>query len=256
MQNNVFTRLYDRLRIYDWFDKLELIFYASALLMIYSNKIFARELVLVLIFMFCSLGYIFMLNTVTDKKEDIASGKDRYHGASENMMRNAVIIILFLAISCSLLIWLWYRNTSTLIITSLILLLGTAYSIRPIRLKERGVLAPISTSIFMKVLPFLLLVSLIQVYSFIVFYLSLWLFLEGFRRGLSHQVKDYKDDVKQKISTLATKLGLEQGKQVRTAIKLSLFTLSFSSLLFFDFWLSILMIIGINLFKFRSGPYK
>jgi 4-hydroxybenzoate polyprenyltransferase len=256
MKDNITAKLYDRLRIYDWFDKLELLVFASTLLMIYSGKIFAKELALMLTFLFCLLSYSFTLNSVTDKKEDVASEKDRYHGASENMMRMMVFIILFSTITSSILIWFLYKNLSIIILTSLCLIIGTFYSLRPIRLKERGVLAPISTGLFMKVLPFLLLVVLIQVYGFIIFYLSLWLFLEGFRRGLSHQVKDYRDDVKQNISTLTTKLGLEQGKQIRAAIRLSLFAFSLSSLLFFDFWLSILMIIGINIFKFRSGPYK
>ena len=162
------VKMYNVLRIYDWFDKLELIVFDSTILMIYSSKIFIKELSLLLIFMFFLLGYIFVLNSVTDRKEDIASGKDRYFGTSEKIIKNTVIALLLLTIISSIFIWFLYSNIQSLLISFICIFLGTIYSTKPVRLKERDILALITTSLSMRVFPFLLLASLIQIYDFII----------------------------------------------------------------------------------------
>jgi 4-hydroxybenzoate polyprenyltransferase len=83
---------------------------------------------------------------------------------------------------------------------------ATAYSLKPIRLKERGFLGLIAAALPQSILPFIFFVFLTAVNEIAVF-LSIWLLLKQLLEELLHQKYDFEFDKKSKTKSFAISVG-------------------------------------------------
>jgi 4-hydroxybenzoate polyprenyltransferase len=178
-----------------------------------------------------TFGYV--VNDLTDINQDIRSGHYNIV-AGHNRFRRLGIIALFLLIG--ILPWAWLP-TSPLILVLLLLEYGLflAYSIPPLRLKTRGLLGPITDSLYAYVLPVTIATivgangDLNPALVTYILILAVWSFLFGIVGILKHQLFDYCRDRVDEILTFAVQKGWD--KAINSAIILAGFVFCFYLLL-------------------------
>ena len=93
--------------------------------------------------------------------------------------------------------------------------IGTAYSIKPFRLKERGKTGLLLVVMAQRVIPALMIFSAFDFfaqYEFIA--LTIYIFFRGFSSDVNHQVQDYDNDVKTSTETFAVQTGSSKARVV------------------------------------------
>src|SRR3989344_5531812 len=153
------TNYFNIYRVYDWYDKLELLTFISLLTGVSLSVNPIAPLVYTLVFTATSLAYGFILNSYTDRKEDIAVGKDRYFGQKEITIKIYTTLSLITSILLLLYFYIILRNywAFTVGFSSLVFL--TLYFIKPFRFKTHAFLA-FTVQFSLRVLPYVLFLTM------------------------------------------------------------------------------------------------
>lgn len=152
-------------------------------------------------------AYVSVINDLTDREEDLASGKDnRLRGKSATF----VALLLACCIVPGVAVSLYWRDDPLLL--SLYLAAWAAfslYSIPPFRLKKRGVLGLLADASGAHLFPTLLVVALVFRWRDVpvdpVWFaaVALWSLSFGLRGNLWHQLSDAENDQKVGLRTFA-----------------------------------------------------
>lgn len=144
-----------------------------------------------------------------DKEAKKLRGVMRLHN-----MAMAVILLILLSIYVFLLILLAHRRAAVSALGIVMVLSGFFYSSPPIRLKERGWLGIVSGSLIQRSLPLLLVFIILKNLTPTASLLVVLTFILGLKLMLIHQTEDYSADLRSKMKTVITNIGIERGKKI------------------------------------------
>lgn len=198
----------------EWFDsKLPFVVIAYFLLKLaYSEEDITAELALrVLAFSALGLGFGYAYNDWTDVELDRKAGKKN---SVAKLSLPKVILLLGGLIVCSLLsLWPLLGQSEVLGAVVLAYALAVAYSSPTVRLKERGWLGLISSSIAQRCLPcWILFAACGRITELTAIYLML-MFVVGLRWMVTHQMEDYENDQISQTLTYARRVGYSKAQK-------------------------------------------
>ena len=160
--------------------------------------------------MFLYLCFAYAVNDWADRQADLAAGKHRTFSSLPAGTVRAIVIALLVA---TLVVgYLLSRSWLYLSVLAFGLLLGLAYSARPLRFKGRGIWGVIIAPVLGKVIPVWL--ACIQYRRFGWYFLVIAL-AEGTKNAvdiLFHQIVDYENDRRSGINTFPVARGEEPAR--------------------------------------------
>ena len=161
---------------------------------------------------FAGVGYV--TNDLSDRKKDVLAQKEN---ALNKLSPWAIRGILIGCILVAILPWLYLPwDTYSLLLIGVEFSLFYLYAFPPFRLKERGILGLITDALYAHVVPailaswtFYLVIGKTykQFYLFLVILVA-WQLFSGIRNILSHQIKDYENDLLSGTNTWVTQKGI------------------------------------------------
>ena len=172
-----------------------------------SSLFFVLDFFAFFLFSVLSTTYGYLVNDLADRKLDLLHGKDNtFQG--DTPFKAAAIVLLFLTLS--ILFGLNFANRRFFLILWLCwIFLATFYSLKPIRLKERGKLGLILVVIAQRVLPTLIMFAAFRYYDWIdIAVFTTYIFLRGLSSDMNHQLEDYEKDISTGTDTYAARAGL------------------------------------------------
>jgi 4-hydroxybenzoate polyprenyltransferase len=156
-------------------------------------------------------GYVSLINDLTDREQDVASGKVNHQ---VNMPRGVVTVLFALCIVPGALIAYVWRHDAILLWLYLAAWISfSLYSIPPFRLKVRGVFGAIADTSGARLFPTMLLVVLTYrsagrpINPIWFASVAVWVFCYGLRQTLFHQVVDIENDHDADVRTFAQRHG-------------------------------------------------
>ena len=193
-------------RAREWYDT-KLITLLSIYL-IYAKQASLFSTILVWVFLAVSLSLGFVINNLSDRKIDVKVSKSHtYMPKGVATMATTVAVTTLLALS-----WGFGKEISV-VGTVGCLLIGISYSLKPLRLKERGFIGVVVGSLGQRILPIIPILPTVQMSS--ESYLMLVaIFFTGLRTMLIHQIKDYAEDKASDVQTFVTMWGRQETIQM------------------------------------------
>ncbi len=177
----------------------------------------------------CVANYGYALNEVFDLAEDRRGGR-KNAAAEMSRARMLAIVICSAALPCILAAWL--AGSAGLILTCCELLLPLAYSIPPLRLKERGWLGVSADATAAHVYPAVLALIIVSKQgSRFAFAAILWAAATGLRGILSHQLQSEEHDRDAGLLTVVHRIGHARIKAFVVFIILPVEIIAFAALL-------------------------
>lgn len=172
-----------------------------------------------------------LLNDLADVQQDVRS---KSHNLVASRGPFARIAIFATALGVGLVPWIWLPTTPAII--ALIAAeygLFAAYSLPPMRLKNRGILGPIADALYGYVIPNAVAVLVfaklgefaVPAWAMVVF--TVWCLLFGFERIVFHQLLDEPRDRIDGISTFVVAQGWRQAFDVMLRVVVPLETIAF-----------------------------
>ena len=186
-------------------ENLFLIFYIALRNQLYSGE-FMIDLFIFVTFSMFSTTYGYLINDLADKELDARHEKDNTF--KEDTAGKAVIIVsTFLGLSIAAGTRFIDKPLFILFWTSW-LFIATFYSLKPLRLKERGITGLLFVVIAQRVLPTLLVFSAFNYFEWVdVSIFTLYIFFRGLSSDLNHQLEDYRRDMNTGTETFAIQAG-------------------------------------------------
>lgn len=174
---------------------------------------FVVDLSLFLLFSIFSTTYGYLINDLSDMELDTIHGKNN---TFENDPKAKAILIVISFLVVSIIIGSRFIGNPLFMIFWLCWgLAATCYSLRPIRLKERGKAGLIVVVLAQRGLPALLMFSAFQHYNWVdVIVFSSYIFFRGLSSDLNHQLADYCNDSSTKTGTFAVTAGESKAQKV------------------------------------------
>jgi 4-hydroxybenzoate polyprenyltransferase len=169
-------------------------------------------------FSLSSTSYGYLINDFADRNLDARHGKPNTF-QNDSTLKALLVVILFAGISLALGLR-FAGNQLFLFLWIGWVFLATFYSLRPFRLKEKGVLGLFAVVAAQRVLPILITFAAFKYYGvsdIIIF--TCYVFFRGLSSDLNHQIEDYQKDSMTGTDTYAVENGL---KKARKAFRLSL----------------------------------
>jgi 4-hydroxybenzoate polyprenyltransferase len=204
-------------RLLEWADTLLFFCIACVAYTIYTGVFF--DLYFIMVYVIASAIYGFGINSLADSKADRAVGKNKdFNRLSRKSTFIFIIISGLIILFMPFYLWGIYVGFYSIIIFFLI----NAYSVRPLRLKERGLIGIIVSSSCRGMLPLFILSFLMESHHNILLYLGIWLFLTEFVGDMIHHIGDYHNDILSKTDTWIQRIGM---KKSRLVTKISLIVL-------------------------------
>jgi predicted secreted hydrolase/4-hydroxybenzoate polyprenyltransferase len=204
-------------RVAEWLDKVYLVLASAVVLLLFTpapiGNLWAISVLVIFTTFVSSYGYI--LNAFTDRKQDQIAGKHRELELVPNStFMKAIILSAFgsLAVPLSTLHW---RSAA---IGASIFLLATAYSVKPLRLKERGAAGIVVSALAQRPLPFLFFASLIDSFTPLTWFVFAWLTNLGFSVMVAHQLLDYRNDNRAAVESWAQRLGAVTTRRIAAGL--------------------------------------
>ena len=222
------TKISQTVRAFEWWEyKLSPLFatiYATAYLLHTPILTLWPLLLLAFAALVPGAAYVSVLNDLTDRREDIASGKpNRLVGKS----RFFIALVLTGCILPGLIIALYWRKDSLLLFLYLAAwVVFSLYSLPPIRLKRRGLLGIVADASGAHLFPTLLVLSLVFRWTGKlvdpIWFVSVatWSLCNGLRGILWHQISDSHNDEKIGLNTFAVR---HKVSQLQTLARLVIF---------------------------------
>jgi 4-hydroxybenzoate polyprenyltransferase len=197
------------------------------------------------------LTYSFVINDVCDKDIDNKAGKIK---PIHSFSRRKIALILCLLICGSIFLPLYFGDLLEKLAIILAVILLTFYSMKPIRFKERDILAIIVADAGMRDIPFLIFGLLISATPSIILFFLGWLFIIGFQDELGHQLSDFKNDEKSGARTWVQHVGREYGEKVLFSFVLGSFVYLLFSFLVLELYAALAVSAALILLRF-VGDY-
>lgn len=241
-------------RFYDWIDKISLILSAGLVLLVYSprDQETYRLFVLFGIYQCVSIGYGYAVNAYTDLREDLAAGKDR--GAS-HFSRGQLLAIYGALAFLMLAIPFHVLRPDVAVLGVANFFIATFYSVRPLRFKERGIWAIITTGIPQRSFVFLFLALLTPGSALLKAILFTWLGLQGLIMEIGHQLFDYEKDAAAGVRTWTVKVGPKASKRLGTVLLVVFFATSLLPVGFYPLWEALMLVVYMLFFSTHSIYY-
>lgn len=178
--------------------------------------------------------YVSVINDITDLEEDLASGKsNRIQQIPEKLRWTIPTACIFFGIIFG---YFLYPDLLSCLLYLLSWIVFSCYSIKPIRLKNRGILGVFADGCGSHLFPSLLMVSSVsyithQEINWVWFAsVGIWAFCYGLRGILWHQFADRANDIKVNLHTYASKI--EPGEfKMRSILLVTLELIALSILL-------------------------
>jgi 4-hydroxybenzoate polyprenyltransferase len=197
-----------------------------------------------------SFSYTFGLNYYVEREIDEQVGKNRVQGVGKRL---AFVSLLLMSMGMFIIPMLT-QNYYAFFLVTVYFFLATSYSLKPFYLKARGVMSILSPAICEKTIPFLFFVGITGFGNLLLtIYLSTWLSLYTMKRGLFHQIKDYRNDVKTKLRTFAVVYGKEKTIRFCKNLIQVIFVFGFIALFLFGFPLNLIIFLII---VFSNSRYQ
>jgi len=246
----------DLLRVDRWFNKLEMTFFCGALILFLNPvddpfKTFAFFTVWNLVF----YSYLYLINSVCEREEDLKGGKDIYYGFSHSFATWTTVLLGIGTLALSFL----PMAMDSAIIGILAFIAATVYSLEPFHTKRRGMWGVFNGPLYQRVFPFLFLVTLLEGAPLVaVCFLTGWLFLGSFEVFLLHELKDYKADLAAGVQTYVVKVGDRRAHQLRNSVHLFSIAYAFGAWAVFEPYAAFFIMVAMWMFKFKNGhvPYR
>jgi 4-hydroxybenzoate polyprenyltransferase len=186
-------------------ENIFLLFYIALTDQLFTTS-FISDLTLFLLFSIFSTTYGYLINDLSDMELDRIHGKNNTFENDSNT-KAALIVLLFLAISI-IFGSRFIGNPLFLIIWICWGLSATFYSLRPVRLKERGKAGLLVVVLAQRGLPALLMFSAFRHYDWVdIIVFSSYIFFRGLSSDLNHQLADYSNDSCTRTATFAVTAG-------------------------------------------------
>lgn len=209
------------LRVQAWFfpklPPLLAVGYAQVLLTGASPGSALRNWLLTVASIFCLAAYGHVVNDLSDLESDRRAGKPN---SLERLSPVARIWVCALVAVVGLSALLVLPGAAAAVLVA-DYVLATAYSLRPVRLKERGLLGVLTDATAVHALPTLYVVLLFAGpgsrppgTAALAVAAPMWAFLLGLRGITSHQVWDCDNDRRSDTRTLVTRVGSERARSV------------------------------------------
>ena len=179
------------------------------------------------------MGFGYLINDLSDRKKDHLAGKGN---GTANLSNGWIAFLIIMFSMIAILPWQYLPNDRVSgICLAIEFALFLLYSLPPFRLKERGILGVVTDALYAHVMPaflaswtfFLVGNKTYDDFSYFLITLSVWQFISGVRNIVSHQYKDYENDVSSKTKTLATKIGKDRtyGVMKNVLVPMEIFSL-------------------------------
>ncbi len=156
-----------------------------------------------------SFGYL--INDAADKELDARQGKSN---AFEGLSRGqATLTVLFVLVIAALFALPFYSNFLFTGLWLTWIMMTSAYSVKPVRLKERGALGLFVVVLAQRVLPVLLVFMAFGYTNWLdVVVITFYIFLRGLVSDINHQLEDYHLDHQTATRTFAVTTGEKRTK--------------------------------------------
>jgi len=193
-------------------ENMFVLFYIALRQELYSATFIFHFSILLFFSSFCTT-YGYLINDLGDIELDKIHGKDNTF-KNDSRAKAQLIVSLFLLLS--IISGLpFIKNPYFLPFFLFWLCIATAYSVKPLRLKERGKVGLVFVVLAQRVLPALIIFSAFRHYELIdVFMFTLYIFFRGLSSDLNHQLEDYQRDFDTKTDTYAAKAGLKKAYKI------------------------------------------
>jgi 4-hydroxybenzoate polyprenyltransferase len=210
------------IRIWDWWNQVHIVFVSALILLLFTQNPsqYLASLIVLGLYMFFLGAYGYVLNSYTDRDQDIKIGK--HPEVSYYSKRQHLFILLFFAVG-AFGIPLIYESDAVKLVGVVTFFLATFYSARPLRLKERGVLGPMACTLSQRPLSYLFFMLIISDTSLLAWFLFCFMVLSGFVVELGHQLLDYENDRKANVRTWALSVGFTRFRNLIILIQAFIF---------------------------------
>ena len=195
------SKFVDLLRLRESIGKMQINAVAGLLFLLafpVAPQMFAA-FIFFLFYQFFSLTYGYTVNSLADIAADKKIGK----GVKFTMKEFSIAVA---ASGLASLLFPLLFNPAAAIVAVASFACSTAYSLGPLRLKERGFLGMVAAALPQSALPFLFLASLASFNSIAAFF-AVWLFLRQLLSEITHHIKDYSNDVSTSTRSFAVVFG-------------------------------------------------
>ena len=202
----------DIIRYWNWQERIQSIMMATMLVLMNEYRVFVpwAQLIVFIAYLYCIYAYGYLLNVYADREADLKVQKTTFTRESKSMIRNWLIVLGMI----TLLTPVYFQNVYILLLTFFGVTAATLYSMRPIRLKEKGLIGLLIAAICQR-LPFLFIMYIIPAVNFkLIIYLFGWLLIISFLIEISHQLSDHSNDLKTKTNTFVVMVGVEKTKAI------------------------------------------
>lgn len=189
-----------------------LIFYIALRNQLYTNE-FIIDLFIFFAFSMFSTTYGYLINDYADIELDARQGKANTF-KDDPVWKAGIIVVLFLILSIfagtrfiekPMFIAIWISW----------LIIATFYSLKPLRLKDRGATGLLFVVIAQRVLPTLLIFSAFNHFDWVdVSYFTLYIFSRGLSSDVNHQLDDYHRDITTGTGTFAIQAGIKKTQKI------------------------------------------
>ncbi len=199
-------------RLPEWVSKLQLVFMAALTLLLFETQDveFVSPLVVLAVYMGFISSYGYALNSYVDRHQDREAGKpETLVFLSDRCIRLAILAFAAVSLVLPFLaadVWVAGVGIATFG-------LATAYSIKPLRLKERGILGVIAAAVVQRPMPFLLFAMAVGLITPLTWYLLGHLTMLGLSGIVTHQLTDFARDRRVGVKTWAAVVGFPRARK-------------------------------------------
>ena len=200
-------------------------------------------------------SYLYLINSVCEREEDLKGGKDIYYGFSHSFATWTTVLLGVGTLALSF----YPQEMDTAVVGILGFIAATVYSLEPFHTKRRGMWGVVNGPLYQRVFPFLFLVTLLPSAPLdVVAFLTMWLFLGSFEVFLLHELKDYKADLAAGVATYVVNVGDRRAHQLRNFVHMLAIVYALGAWLVFEPHAAFFIMVAMWMFKFKNGhvPYR
>jgi 4-hydroxybenzoate polyprenyltransferase len=214
------TNLRSLIRWKDWsFDKVLSLFFVAFYVALVDGLFYPFYLVqfaVLLVFAILSAAYGFLTNDLGDREIDRRQGKfNAFHHLDPTF---APPLLVGLLLAAALVGFPFWQAPGFLLLWGLWVVIATAYSLPPVRLKERGLWGVIAPAVAQSVLPPLLFFAAFDhLMAWDTVLLVAYFGMKGVSIALGQQKQDLGGDLRTETTTFAVQVGQEQIARIYTA---------------------------------------
>ena len=203
----------DAIRVRDWAScKLAFLMVCLGYVLLEMPVIGRTELISISILFalfYLLAGFGYAINSYADLEDDVLAGKpNAFSRMSAGVATATIASVSGVTIVGSVAAASWFDSARLAFLIVVNVSLAAAYSLRPIRCKERGMVGVAVSAVAQRTLPALIVFDAFDIANTVTAALLLLSTVVGVRYILVHQIKDYDADVGAGVHTMTTSMGL------------------------------------------------